>query len=581
MSLLNKASLIQIPSGYKDGTLYSAKPTNGDGDFTFSRGSNLAATRVNSDGLIEKGRENLLLQSNQFDTTWTEAGSSGILTSGFEGYDGSNDAWQLEHQGSQYTSIRQTLSTSGVQTYSVYAKAGTLDYIIIYASSGVSPKAWFNLSTGTIGTQQGGLIDAKIESVGNGWYRCSIVFNDTLNGVRIYPNDANGTFGTTAGNIYIQDAQLEQSLVSTPYIQTTTTTEQAGILEDMPRLDYSGGSCPSLLLEPQRSNLFEYSEYFGTSNWTKQNVTLNTNDAQSPEGVQNASKIYPSSSGNGRYIYNPTSGASSIYTISAYVKADGKNVAYLYIDGFASVGVVYFDLSDQSIQEVDGSSNTVTGKIESVGNGWYRISATIGTAQSISSSSGLGVSDAKGSLSVTKSGEDGILVYGLQIESGSYPTSYIPTYGSSVTRSADDCTDAGNSSLFNDSEGVLFVEIAKLDISATEGGVRLSKDTNNEIRLNFATSNRLNLFVNVGGSNQVYMDNSSYDLEDYHKIAIKYKLNDYAVYVDGTKIHTDTSATVPTGLDELYFNTFYGKVKSVKVFNTALTDAECIDLTTI
>jgi hypothetical protein len=68
--LLNKASLIQIPSGYKDGTLYSAKPTNGDGDFTFSRGSNLAATRVNSEGLIEKGRENLLLQSNSFDTTW-------------------------------------------------------------------------------------------------------------------------------------------------------------------------------------------------------------------------------------------------------------------------------------------------------------------------------------------------------------------------------------------------------------------------------------------------------------------------------------------------------------------------------
>jgi hypothetical protein len=60
MSLLNKASLIQIPSGYKDGTLYSAKPINGDGDFTFSRGSNLAATRVNSEGLIEKGRENVV-----------------------------------------------------------------------------------------------------------------------------------------------------------------------------------------------------------------------------------------------------------------------------------------------------------------------------------------------------------------------------------------------------------------------------------------------------------------------------------------------------------------------------------------
>ena len=112
MSLLNKASLIQIPSGYKDGTLYSAKPTNGDGDFTFSRGSNLAATRVNSEGLIEKGRENLLLQSSQFDTTWSK--NNATLTSGQSGYDGSSDAWKLEstaNGGSAYISNAVSLSS--------------------------------------------------------------------------------------------------------------------------------------------------------------------------------------------------------------------------------------------------------------------------------------------------------------------------------------------------------------------------------------------------------------------------------------------------------------------------------------
>src|SRR5210317_89195 len=122
MSLLNKASLIQIPSSYKDGTLYSAKPTNGDGDFTFSRGSNLAATRVGADGLIEKGRENLLLQSNQFDTTWNL--QSGLtLTSGQSGYDGLNDAWLLKRTASGAQFMSQNKSVSGVNTYSVYAKA--------------------------------------------------------------------------------------------------------------------------------------------------------------------------------------------------------------------------------------------------------------------------------------------------------------------------------------------------------------------------------------------------------------------------------------------------------------------------
>src|SRR6056300_506272 len=126
MSLLNKASLIQIPSGYKDGTLYSAKPTNGDGDFTFSRGSNLAATRVNSEGLIEKGRENLLLQSNTFDTTWTTTSAS--VTSGQSGYDGTNNAWLLSKSGAGGR-VQQILTTSAVNTFSVYAKAGTKNWL--------------------------------------------------------------------------------------------------------------------------------------------------------------------------------------------------------------------------------------------------------------------------------------------------------------------------------------------------------------------------------------------------------------------------------------------------------------------
>jgi hypothetical protein len=93
MSAYTDASLIMVPSGYKDGKLYSAKPTNGDGDFTFSRGSNLAATRVNSDGLIEKGRENLLLQSNQFDTTWLTIRSS--VSSGATDPFGGSNAWSF------------------------------------------------------------------------------------------------------------------------------------------------------------------------------------------------------------------------------------------------------------------------------------------------------------------------------------------------------------------------------------------------------------------------------------------------------------------------------------------------------
>ena len=67
---LEAASLIMIPTSYSDGLLASVKPNDGAGDFTFTRGSNISATRVNEDGYIEKGYENLLLQSNTFDATW-------------------------------------------------------------------------------------------------------------------------------------------------------------------------------------------------------------------------------------------------------------------------------------------------------------------------------------------------------------------------------------------------------------------------------------------------------------------------------------------------------------------------------
>ena len=103
-SLKDLASLIMIPSLYKDGRLDTVKPlgnsiihpdatgnndgtdgtTPAEGNFTFSRGSNLAATRVDVNGLIEKGRENLLLQSNQFDTTWQLTTNTSV-TGGQEG----------------------------------------------------------------------------------------------------------------------------------------------------------------------------------------------------------------------------------------------------------------------------------------------------------------------------------------------------------------------------------------------------------------------------------------------------------------------------------------------------------------
>ena len=256
---LEAASLIMYPSGYGDGTLASVKPVDGTGDFTFTRGSNLSATRVAPNGYIEKGYDNLLLQSNSFDTsTWI--GSNTNRTGGQQGYDGSNDAWLYEKL-SLYSSIRQNITYNGVGTYSVYAKAGSLDWIRMGTSTGVI-SAYFDVQNGVVGSSGSSVIEAKIESAGNGWYKCSIAFNGSISRVEIIPTEGNATFNPASGSIYIQDAMLNQGLVAYPYIETTTAPVAGGILEDEPRIDFSDG-CGHLLLEPSRTNLIPYSEYFG------------------------------------------------------------------------------------------------------------------------------------------------------------------------------------------------------------------------------------------------------------------------------------------------------------------------------
>ncbi len=185
MALIDKASLLMVPSTYEDGTLYNVLPsgnrapdsTNQNSgydqtraDFTFDRGNNLAATRVNASGLIEKGRENLLLQSNQFDTTWGKTNVT--ATSGQEGYDGTENAWKIEGTGTAaFSYLLQGESNNIVKTRSIYAKAGTVSYLGIWGSG--SNFGYFDLSNGTLNNISGSsAISHSIADVGNGWYRC-------------------------------------------------------------------------------------------------------------------------------------------------------------------------------------------------------------------------------------------------------------------------------------------------------------------------------------------------------------------------------------------------------------------------
>ena len=577
MGVFDKASLALVPDGIKDGKLYSVKPTDGSGDFTFERGSDLTATRVDENGLIEKGRENLLLQSNQFDTTWTSGTVS--VTSGQGGYDGSNDAWLLEADSDgSGRRVEQSKTQGGVATLSIYAKAGTTNWLRI-EFGGAASLVYFDLENGVLGSELNAI--GKIESVGNGWYRCSAIntSGSTPSSMRYHlASNHNSIAVLTGDNIYIQDAQLEQGLVATDYIETGATTAQAGILEDLPRIDYTGGT-PSLLLEPSRTNLIDHSEYLPGNTQFKvlTSVTFVDYTETSPDGNANALKILETAgTGNHNWYYdeigNLTNGVD--YTFSFFVKSiGGRNIRFDEGTlGLDVQGIV--DLSNGSI--LQDIYNNVS--VEPYGNGWYRIIATgtmNGSIQRIIFNTTDGIST-----SFPGDTTKGVALWGVQIEQASYPTSYIPTYGASATRSYDYYSNTSLSNIGSTDRCTFYCEI---DLpQGREGSHRFF--TFNSPTSSFAwKGNHVSTpVISIIGTGNITSSNAFSVSTGVHKLIARWENGVCSIFVDGVKKSEQATSSTTEVFDEFESQGrgYRHLQKSALVFPEALSDAECITLTT-
>ena len=243
----------------------------------------------------------------------------------------------------------------------------------------------------------------------------------------------------------------------------------------------------------------------------------------------------------------------------------------------------WFDLDNGVV----GTVNSTSATIEDYGNGWYRITNTL-TAVNGSNDVFLGLSGVDGSTSGADVIGNDVFVWGFQVEELSYPTSYIPTNGSTVTRDADTCTGAGSSADFNSEEGVLYAEIAALVDDSSAREITLSDGTaDNRIELRYgAASNRIQLVVRSGGVVQASLTNSTNNILNFNKVAVKWKANDFALWINGVEQGADTSGSTPVGLNELQFNEgdgaggeFLGKCKSVRVYKEALSDTDLQNLT--
>ena len=353
------------------------------------------------------------------------------------------------------------------------------------------------------------------------------------------------------------------------------------VVEDTPRLDWLNSNCPSLLLEPQRTNLQAYSENFSGAAWTPAFSTITANSSISPNGELTAYKLETTSSvGSLNGFLQIT--ANTEYTYSLFVKADTTSICkielYDTLSGGASYyyGLVNFDMSTETI-----TTSLATASFDKLDSGWYRLKITA-TSPNPLQGGGTGAS-----ISLTQAGS--IFIWGGQMEAGGYATSYIKNVDdiNGVTRLKDECLNGGDADLFDITEGTFFVDANNFGAPYLGYNmITLSDGSSNLVRFIYESS-RIRTSVENGSSQQDYFITGVNDNER-NKVAITFKENEFKVYHNGVLKDTDTSGDIPTGLDRLNFASqsgtsrhFEGKVYDTRVYDRVLTEAEAITLTTI
>jgi hypothetical protein len=518
-----------------------------------------------------KAEENLISYSEDFSNAYWDKIEASVTENAETAPDGNITADKIiaSTDSSRFHTVRlfsnQPNLISGKEyTFSCFLKKGGYDFagLQVYKNGGSSVSDFhFDLNNGVHLKTSHALYNATsglsvntvdILSVGNDWYRCVVTVTPDLTGeyqFRIYiRNDSVDPIATFAGDgtsgIYAWGAQLEQRDSVTAYTPTNgnpITKYQPQLMfasSDQPRFDHDPltGESKGLLIEESRTNRFKNS-IPGTV-WSIINVgsvTKNTSTANysiAPDGTNTATRWQWNigSTTSDRSILRQTIDsleAGTIVTLSIYLKSNtGSNqLVALHADGS-----IY-------------SESVVTVTTE-----WQRFRYTY-TAASGATNNGVevkgGDSSSPHGSQLTEQGD--ILIWGAQLEVGSFPTSYIKTSGASATRSADNASITGEnfSSWYRQDEGSFEIDASLLSVSQSQTGrfITISDgSTNNRIQID-NNNTTLNFYIGKNGSDQAFSQWNRESVLDY-KFAFALKENDVAFCKNNESIFSDSSVNL-------------------------------------
>lgn len=339
---------------------------------------------------------------------------------------------------------------------------------------------------------------------------------------------------------------------------TATRVNSGGLIETVlankPRLDYTSSTCPKLLLEPQRTNLALRSNEFDNASWSKINgASITANTVVSPDGTQNADTLNFNGTAFGQIQQALVKTIGETYTFSLYIKSNSATSVDLYIGG---------------------SFSTVT-----VTSNWTRVSVT----------KTLSTTDA--SVKIVSSAIKSFDIYGAQMELGAYPTSYIPTTSATVTRNADSCGKTGISSLLDGSTGTIYFHGRALyNALSTRIICQISDGSDaNYIQLNFhSVSQQLRFTTKKNSGTALDLFATIANTTETFKVVAKYDTSNLKLFVNGVLVGTTANSNPNIiGLSSLNLKTWWDgflaqeELKTLAYWKTALSDADCVTLTTL
>jgi hypothetical protein len=612
---------------------------------TFTRAS--TATRVNSLGLvedvasgdprfdydpatlaakgllIEEARTNLISVSEYIaGSAWTKSNYNTIPNAAIAP-DGTATATKIIlADGVTATSAafvsKSTTVASTVHSLCIYVKAAgfTGDLVIQNGSGEGVVVDLSDYSSSVVGTAT-----STVTEVNNGWRRVEISCPAAVNpALTFYFNS--GT-GDGVSGVYIWGGQVETAAFATSYIptrpsftsraSTATYYDSAGVLQtaaiDVPRtaayLPINGTfvSAGSLLAEAAATNLALRSQEFDNVSWTLNGGTVTADAIAAPDGTTTADKLTPSAASEFHRLYQSvTLAATTTYSVSVYAKAAGYSRLILREDS-ATGDAASFNLSNGT---VISEENAGTGSIQDVGNGWYRCTLTQTNATAAARLYSMYMLEDTGTayadVTFLGDGTSGVYLWGAQVETGKYASSYIPTVASTVTRSADvvsaatatraadiaNITGTNFSDWYNQSTGTIYAEYIP------SSSALVGEAANGIFSINDGTiSNRIDWrqggtsIISVGAVEQAVLFPTGAGTDGSAvKIALAFAANDFAASFNGIDVATDVAGTVPTvnrmnigTIDNSESLNLNGHIKDLRFYPTRLTNAELQALT--